>query len=352
MSNKQPETIYLKDYQPAPFKIDELQLYFNLNEEETLVTSTLKMQRTGDKNASLGFDGQELELVSIKLDRETLPAERYEIDEESLTIAELPDAFELEIQTRIKPQLNTSLEGLYKSSGNFCTQCEAEGFRKVAYFYDRPDVMTLYTTTIEADKEKYPVLLCNGNPVERGELDNGRHWVKWHDPFKKPCYLFALVAGQLECIEDSFTTMSGREVKLQIFVEAHNIDKCDHAMASLKRSMQWDEEVFGREYDLDIYMIVAVDDFNMGAMENKGLNIFNSKYVLARPDTATDMDFINIESVIGHEYFHNWSGNRVTCRDWFQLSLKEGFTVFRDQQFTADMFSATVKRIDDVLVTA
>ena len=211
MSNKQPETIYLKDYQPAPFKIDELQLYFNLNEEETLVTSTLKMQRTGDKNASLGFDGQELELVSIKLDRETLPAERYEIDEESLTIAELPDAFELEIQTRIKPQLNTSLEGLYKSSGNFCTQCEAEGFRKVAYFYDRPDVMTLYTTTIEADKEKYPVLLCNGNPVERGELDNGRHWVKWHDPFKKPCYLFALVAGQLECIEDSFTTMSGRE---------------------------------------------------------------------------------------------------------------------------------------------
>ncbi len=348
MSNNQPETIYLKDYQPAPFQIDEVQLYFNLGEDETLVTSILNMRRLGDNSASLCLDGQELELVSIKLDAETLPAQRYEIEKESLTITDLPEQFELEIQTRIKPQLNTSLEGLYKSSGNFCTQCEAEGFRKITYFYDRPDVMTLYTTTIEADKETYPILLSNGNPVEQGELDNGRHWVKWHDPFKKPCYLFALVAGQLECIEDSFTTMSGREVKLQIFVEAHNTDKCDHAMASLKRSMQWDEEVFGREYDLDIYMIVAVDDFNMGAMENKGLNVFNSKYVLARPDTATDMDFINIESVIGHEYFHNWSGNRVTCRDWFQLSLKEGFTVFRDQQFTADMFSATVKRIDDV----
>ena len=348
MSHTQPETIYLKDYQPASFQIDEMQLYFNLDEDETRVTSTLKMQRTGSDVAALKLDGQALELVSIKLDGDTLAADRYEIGEASLTITTLPDTFELEIQTLIKPQLNTSLEGLYKSSGNFCTQCEAEGFRKITYFYDRPDVMTFYTTTIEADKEKYPVLLCNGNPIGRGELDNGRHWVKWHDPFKKPCYLFALVAGQLECIEDSFTTMSGREVKLQIFVEAHNTDKCDHAMASLKRSMQWDEEVFGREYDLDIYMIVAVDDFNMGAMENKGLNVFNSKYVLARPDTATDTDFINIESVIGHEYFHNWSGNRVTCRDWFQLSLKEGFTVFRDQQFTADMFSATVKRIEDV----
>ena len=348
MSNKQPETIYLKDYQPAPFQIDELHLYFNLGEEETFVTSTLKMRRIESDATSLKLDGQELELVSLKLDGNALATDRYKIEEESLTISALPDIFELEIQTLIKPQLNTSLEGLYKSSGNFCTQCEAEGFRKITYFYDRPDVMTFYTTTIEADKEKYPVLLCNGNPIGRGELDNGRHWVKWHDPFKKPCYLFALVAGQLECIEDSFTTMSSREVKLQIFVEAHNTDKCDHAMASLKRSMQWDEEVFGREYDLDIYMIVAVDDFNMGAMENKGLNVFNSKYVLARPDTATDTDFINIESVIGHEYFHNWSGNRVTCRDWFQLSLKEGFTVFRDQQFTADMFSATVKRIEDV----
>ncbi len=346
MSNKKPETIYLKDYQPAPFQIDSVDLYFNLGEEQTVVTSTLKMQR--NNSGKLRLDGQELELISIKLDGAELAVDHYEVDAESLTISELPDVFELQIQTVIKPQLNTSLEGLYKSSGNFCTQCEAEGFRKITYYYDRSDVMALFTTTIEADKAKYPVLLSNGNPVASGELDNGRHWLTWQDPFKKPCYLFALVAGQLECITDTFTTMSGREVKLEIYVESHNIDKCDHAMASLQRSMQWDEEVFGREYDLDIYMIVAVDDFNMGAMENKGLNVFNSKYVLARPDTATDMDFINIEAVIGHEYFHNWSGNRVTCRDWFQLSLKEGFTVFRDQQFTADMFSATVKRIDDV----
>ncbi len=346
MSNKKPETIYLKDYQPVPFQIDSIDLYFNLTEQQTVVTSTLKVQRKA--SGVLRLDGKELELASIKLDGVELSADHYEVDAESLTIAGLPDAFELKIETIIKPQLNTSLEGLYKSSGNYCTQCEAEGFRKITYYYDRSDVMTLFTTTIEADKGKYPVLLSNGNSVDSGELDNGRHWVKWHDPFKKPCYLFALVAGQLECIADTFTTLSGREVKLEIYVESHNVDKCDHAMASLQRSMQWDEEVFGREYDLDIYMIVAVDDFNMGAMENKGLNVFNSKYVLARPDTATDMDFINIESVIGHEYFHNWSGNRVTCRDWFQLSLKEGFTVFRDQQFTADMFSATVKRIDDV----
>jgi len=346
MSNTQPEPIYLKDYQPVPFQVDSIDLHFNLGEEQTVVTSTLKVQRKA--SGALRLDGQELELVSIKLDGKKLPADRYVVDAESLSITELPDVFELQIQTITKPQLNTSLEGLYKSSGNFCTQCEAEGFRKITYYYDRSDVMALFTTTIEADKDKYPVLLSNGNPVDRGELDNGRHWLKWHDPFKKPCYLFALVAGQLECIADTFTTLSGREVKLEIYVESHNIDKCDHAMASLQRSMKWDEEVFGREYDLDIYMIVAVDDFNMGAMENKGLNVFNSKYVLARPDTATDMDFINIESVIGHEYFHNWSGNRVTCRDWFQLSLKEGFTVFRDQQFTADMFSATVKRIDDV----
>ena len=346
MPKEQAQTIYLKDYQPAPFKIDSIDLHFNLGEEQTVVTSTLQIHRIS--SGVLRLDGQELELLSIKLNGTELPNDRYTVEPESLTIAELPDNFELQIQTLIRPQLNTSLEGLYKSSGNYCTQCEAEGFRKITYYYDRPDVMSLFTTTIEADKARYPVLLSNGNPIERGDLNDARHWVKWQDPFKKPCYLFALVAGRLECIADTFTTMSGREVKLEIFVESHNIDKCDHAMASLQRSMQWDEEVFGREYDLDIYMIVAVDDFNMGAMENKGLNVFNSKYVLARPDTATDMDFINIESVIGHEYFHNWSGNRITCRDWFQLSLKEGFTVFRDQQFTADMFSATVKRIDDV----
>jgi len=349
MNQHTPETIYLKDYRPTPYVIDKVALHFNLGEEQTVVTSTMQLHRRDKDTAPLHLNGQELELLGIKLDGGELAEDSYEVEAESLTInMNMPERFELEIRTAIKPQLNTSLQGLYKSSGNFCTQCEAEGFRKITYFYDRPDAMTLFTTTIEADKENYPVLLSNGNPVERGELDDGRHWVKWHDPFKKPSYLFALVAGRLECIEDSFTTMSGREVKLQIYVQSHNVDKCDHAMASLKRAMKWDEQVFGRKYDLDIYMIVAVDDFNMGAMENKGLNVFNSKYVLARVDTATDMDFINIESVIGHEYFHNWSGNRVTCRDWFQLSLKEGFTVFRDQQFTADMFSATVKRIDDV----
>lgn len=350
MSNEAPKTIYLKDYTPPPFIIDELNLQFELGEASTVVTSLLKMRRDEDtaEDVPLVLDGQELQLAWVKVNGETLIADEFETDEDTLTLYHVPDIFELEIQTVIKPQENTSLEGLYKSSGNFCTQCEAEGFRKITYYFDRPDVMTLFTTTIIADKEKYPVLLSNGNLVEKVELDDGRHKAVWQDPFKKPCYLFALVAGQLECIEDTFTTMSGREVALQIFVEKHNIDKCDHAMVSLKKSMTWDEEVYGREYDLDIYMIVAVDDFNMGAMENKGLNVFNSKYVLARPDTATDIDFNGIESVIAHEYFHNWSGNRVTCRDWFQLSLKEGFTVFRDQSFSADMFSHAVKRIEDV----
>ncbi|MDH5257421.1 MAG: aminopeptidase N, partial [Gammaproteobacteria bacterium] len=262
----------------------------------------------------------------------------------------IPDRCVLKITTVIKPQLNTALEGLYKSSGMYCTQCEAEGFRRITYYQDRPDVMSIFTTTINAEKEKYPILLSNGNNVESGELDNGRHWVKWFDPFPKPAYLFALVAGDLEMKQDKFVTCSGREVVLQIFVEAVNIDKCDHALDSLKKSMKWDEDVYGREYDLDIFMIVAVNDFNMGAMENKGLNIFNSACVLAKPETATDADFENIEGIIGHEYFHNWSGNRVTCRDWFQLSLKEGFTVFRDQTFSADMSSEAVKRIDDVNV--
>ena len=261
---------------------------------------------------------------------------------------DVPEKFTLEVETFIKPQENFSLEGLYKSSGNYCTQCEAEGFRKITYFLDRPDVMALFTTTIIADKEKYPVLLSNGNPVDAGDLDDGRHWAKWHDPFKKPSYLFALVAGDLAYIEDHYTTISGRDVLCRIYVQHHNIDQCDHAMASLKKSMKWDEDTYGREYDLDVYNIVAVDDFNMGAMENKGLNVFNSKYVLAKQDTATDTDFIGIEGVIGHEYFHNWSGNRVTCRDWFQLTLKEGLTVFRDQQFTADMNAEAPKRIDDV----
>ncbi|HHO58777.1 MAG TPA: aminopeptidase N, partial [Thiotrichales bacterium] len=286
----------------------------------------------------------------VKCDGVALAAEDYSVDEVSLTLDKLADECVLEIETFVKPQENFSLEGLYKSSGNFCTQCEAEGFRKITYYLDRPDVMATFTTRIIADRKKYPVLLSNGNPVERGEMDDGRHWALWRDPYRKPCYLFALVAGDLACIEDSYTTLSGRNVQLRIYVEPHNIKQCEHAMASLIRSMKWDEDRFGREYDLDVYNIVAVDDFNMGAMENKGLNVFNSKYVLARPETATDTDFINIEGVIGHEYFHNWSGNRVTCRDWFQLTLKEGLTVFRDQQFTADMNAAAPKRIDDVNV--
>ncbi len=246
------------------------------------------------------------------------------------------------------PQKNTALEGLYKSSGMFCTQCEAEGFRKITWYLDRPDVMSRFTTTIVADQQRYPVLLSNGNPLVQEQLEDGRHRVRWEDPFAKPAYLFALVAGDLRSIEDQFTTASGRDVALRIYVEAENVDKCDHAMVSLKNAMGWDEEHYGREYDLDIYMIVAVNDFNMGAMENKGLNIFNSKYVLARSDTATDSDFQGIEGVIAHEYFHNWTGNRITCRDWFQLSLKEGLTVFRDQEFSADMGSRGVKRIEDV----
>ena len=289
-------------------------------------------------------------LGAVFLNDRALSDSEFSVDAESLWIPDVPEQFTLQIETFTKPQQNTSLEGLYKSSGNFCTQCEAQGFRKITYYLDRPDVMARFTTTVVADKARYPVLLSNGNPVDAQDFADGTHCVTWEDPYKKPSYLFALVAGQLEVVKDTFVTMSGREIDCRIYVEAHNIDKCDHAMLSLKKSMQWDEETFGREYDLDIYMIVAVDDFNMGAMENKGLNVFNSKFVLARPDTATDADFINIESVIGHEYFHNWSGNRVTCRDWFQLTLKEGLTVFRDQQFTADLNSAAVKRIDDVNV--
>jgi aminopeptidase N len=353
MTAETPKTVYLKDYRPPPFLIEDADLHFELGEQSTLVTSAFTISRNsafGDSCEDLTLDGRELELVSLEIDGAAVGDDGYRLDEGTLTIRDVPDAFRLRTVARIRPQDNTSLEGLYTSSGNFCTQCEAEGFRKITWFLDRPDVMSRYTTTIVADRDRYPVLLSNGNPVERGELDDGRHWVKWEDPFRKPAYLFALVAGKLACVEDRFTTRTGREVTLQIFVEEHNADKCDHAMASLKKAMRWDEEVYGLEYDLDIYMIVAVDDFNMGAMENKGLNVFNSKYVLARPETATDGDFAGIEGVIAHEYFHNWTGNRVTCRDWFQLSLKEGLTVFRDQAFSADMTSSAVKRIQDVRV--
>lgn len=347
--DQQSKSIYLKDYQQPDYFIDHVELTFELDEEQTRVVSVMQLNRNmASEPGSLVLMGESLELGSVKVDGSLLDSEAYEVNDTTLSVFDVPDRFTLELETFIKPQENYSLEGLYKSSGNFCTQCEAEGFRKITYFLDRPDVMVLFTTTIIADREKYPVLLSNGNPEDSGELEDGRHWAKWLDPFKKPSYLFALVAGDLSYIEDHYTTTSGRDVLCRIYVQHHNIDQCDHAMESLKKSMKWDEDTYGREYDLDVYNIVAVDDFNMGAMENKGLNVFNSKYVLAKQDTATDTDFIGIEGVIGHEYFHNWSGNRVTCRDWFQLTLKEGLTVFRDQQFTADMNAEAPKRIDDV----
>ncbi|MES9886169.1 MAG: aminopeptidase N, partial [Candidatus Sedimenticola sp. 6PFRAG1] len=351
MLREAPKTIFLKDYRPPKYLIDRVDLIFELGEEQTLVTSTLTMRRnplSEESDSVLHLHGEGLELLSLAIDDQDLGHDGYLQDSSGLTIYRVPDQFSLCSRVRIKPQENTALEGLYKSGAMFCTQCEAEGFRKITWFLDRPDVMSRFTTTIIADKSRYPVLLSNGNPVEREELGDGRQRVKWEDPFPKPAYLFALVAGDLLHIEDRYTTASGRNVALEIYVEAENIAKCDHAMDSLKKAMQWDEERYGREYDLDIYMIVAVNDFNMGAMENKGLNVFNSKYVLASQDTATDHDFQGIEGVIAHEYFHNWTGNRITCRDWFQLSLKEGLTVFRDQEFSADMGSRGVKRIEDV----
>ena len=352
MAATTPNAIHLRDYTPPAFLIESVDLHFELDEAHTTVRARSRLRRN-PASASIGplvLDGQELELLSIYLDGAALAAGEFAVDADHLTIPTVPQAFTLEVETRIRPRDNTALEGLYTSSGNFCTQCEAEGFRKITYYLDRPDVMARFTTTIVADQARYPVLLSNGNLAASGRLEGGRHWARWEDPFPKPCYLFALVAGQLVRIADRFRTASGREVALHLYVEARNAEKCAHALASLKQAMRWDEENYGREYDLDVYMIVAVDDFNMGAMENKGLNIFNSKYVLARPETATDEDYEHIQGVIGHEYFHNWSGNRVTCRDWFQLSLKEGFTVFRDQQFTAAMTSPSVKRIGDVNV--
>ena len=402
----EPAATRLADHAPPPFLVDEVDLDFELGEERTLVRAKLKMRRnpaaataavapaaapgfattpeaaaipasaatptsapapapaatsasgaapvsaatsapTAPPPADPVLDGRGLDTRSVRIDGEAVSGNRIEIAAETLTIRDAPDAFVLETEVVVRPGENKSLEGLYASSGNLCTQCEAEGFRKITWFPDRPDVMARYRTRIVADPRRFPVMLSNGNDVERGVLNDGRRYVVWEDPFPKPSYLFALVAGRLECVEDTFTTRSGREVALRIHVQAHNLDKCAHAMRSLKRAMRWDEDVYGLEYDLDTFMIVAVDDFNMGAMENKGLNVFNSKYVLARPDTATDADFAAIEAVIAHEYFHNWTGNRVTCRDWFQLSLKEGLTVFRDQEFSADTGSRAVKRIRD-----
>lgn len=351
MRTDQPKMIYLKDYQAPEYLIDETHLTFELFEDHSLVHAQLVMRRNPARGAGLPplvLDGQQLELLSVSLSDQALSASDYQLDDSHLTLHPTSASFTLDTSVKIHPESNTALEGLYKSSGMFCTQCEAEGFRKITYYLDRPDVMSKFTTTVVAEQHSYPVLLSNGNPIASGPGEDGRHWATWEDPFMKPAYLFALVAGDLWCVEDSFRTQSGRDVALRIYVEPENIDKCQHAMNSLKKSMRWDEETYGREYDLDIFMIVAVNDFNMGAMENKGLNIFNSSAVLARAETATDAAHQRVEAIVAHEYFHNWSGNRVTCRDWFQLSLKEGFTVFRDAGFSADMNSATVKRIQDV----
>ena len=344
----QPRPTLRGDYLPPSFLIDTVELRFELDPRATLVRSRLALRRNPahpDPAAPLRLDGEALELVSIELDGAPLA---YDRDAAGLLARDMPERGTLDIVTRIDPTANTELSGLYVSGGNYFTQCEAEGFRRITYFPDRPDVMARYSVTMTADRATAPVLLSNGNPVASGEDGDGRHWARWDDPHPKPCYLFALVAGDLVAVRDRFVTQSGRDVALGIYVRPGDEDGCGHAMASLKASMRWDEETYGLEYDLDVFNIAAVSDFNMGAMENKGLNVFNTKYILARPDTATDADYEGIESVVAHEYFHNWTGNRITCRDWFQLSLKEGLTVFRDQQFSADMGSAATKRLSDV----
>ncbi|MCL4133743.1 UNVERIFIED_CONTAM: hypothetical protein GTU68_041663 [Idotea baltica] len=345
------KSIYLSDYQIPDYLIENTYLTVDLFEDYTLVRAKLLIQRNSEETETfpaLILNGQLLELLSISLNGKLLSEHDYQLTDSHLCLQPEQASFELETLVRIYPQNNTALEGLYKSSKMFCTQCEAEGFRRITYYLDRPDVMSRFTVMIKADQKQYPILLSNGNLVSSGKNDDGRHWAKWEDPFKKPAYLFALVAGDLWCVEDTFITQSQREITLRIYVESENIDKCQHAMDSLKKAMQWDEEKYGREYDLDIFMIVAVNDFNMGAMENKGLNIFNSSCVLANAEATTDDMYQRIESIVAHEYFHNWSGNRVTCRDWFQLSLKEGFTVFRDTQFSSDMNTPVIKRIEDV----
>ena len=340
---------YRKDYKQPDFTVTDIYLDFQLDPRHTVVTATTKFKRLNKNATTLRLDGHSFQFASIKFNGK--PFTTYQQDGEGLTLnltGKSVDEFELEIVTILVPAENTSLQGLYQSGEGICTQCEAEGFRQITYMLDRPDVLARYTTKITADKTKYPFLLSNGNRIETGDLADGRHWVEWNDPFPKPSYLFALVAGNFDLLQDKFVTQSGREVTLELYVDRGNLDRADWAMESLKKAMKWDEERFNLEYDLDIYMIVAVDFFNMGAMENKGLNIFNSKFVLANPQTATDDDYLAIESVIAHEYFHNWTGNRVTCRDWFQLSLKEGLTVFRDQEFSSDTGSRAVNRINNV----
>lgn len=345
----QPQAIYLADYTEPTHWIDETHLDVSIYPNETRVKARLKIRPNPNNLAdALQLHGEGLETLAVHWNDRPLGQGDYQENDDGLTVFKAAEAGWLTTEVRICPEQNTALEGLYRSRTMYCTQCEAEGFRKITWYLDRPDVMSVFTTRIEADSASCPVLLSNGNLVEAGALEGGRHFALWHDPFKKPSYLFALVAGELACVKDQLTTVSGRQVAIEVYVEPKDLDKCDHAIDSLKRAMRWDERVYGREYDLDVYMIVAVDDFNMGAMENKGLNIFNTSCVLANPATTTDTGFQRVEAVVAHEYFHNWSGNRVTCRDWFQLSLKEGFTVYRDAQFSADMNSATVKRIEDV----
>ena len=346
MKTDTPQTIYLKDYAPPAFWVDAVDLNFVMETDVTTVTATSTLRRNPDvARQALVLDGEELETLRITVDGKDV---EFIATASTLTIDNLPDSFTLQTVVRINPDKNTRLSGMYRSRDGYFTQCEAQGFRRITWFLDRPDVMSTYVVTLHADKAALPVLLANGNPVAQGDEPNGRHWARWADPFRKPCYLFALVAGKLDGLFDSFKTASGREVQLAIYVEPGKLDQCPHAMAALQKSMKWDEERFGLECDLDHYMIVAVGDFNMGAMENKGLNIFNTKYVLARADVATDVDFENIDRVVAHEYFHNWTGNRVTCRDWFQLSLKEGLTVFRDQEFGADLHNRQTARIREV----
>ena len=345
---QQPQIKYRHDYRAPDYTITDIDLTFDLDAATTRVIAVSTIKRVGASQAELRLDGEDLTLIALEVDG--APWHDYRLEEGALVLSQLPDTFTLKIVNDIHPDKNSALEGLYKSGEALCTQCEAEGFRHITWYLDRPDVLARFTTTIVADAQRYPYLLSNGNRIESGQHEDGRHWVKWQDPFPKPCYLFALVAGDFDVLRDSFRTRSGRDVALEIFVDRGNLDRAGWAMTSLKNSMKWDEQRFGLEYDLDIFMIVAVDFFNMGAMENKGLNVFNSKYVLAKAETATDKDYLGIEAVIGHEYFHNWTGNRVTCRDWFQLSLKEGLTVFRDQEFSSDLGSRAVNRIDNVRI--
>ncbi|HIA38357.1 MAG TPA: aminopeptidase N [Planctomycetes bacterium] len=351
MSETTATVKYRKDYAPTGYCIDQVQLDFYLDDDHVIVTAELDISRRADSDATeLFLDGEDLELQEIFIDGTALDATQYQLSDEGLLLKDLPDGFALKTVVKIRPHLNTQLSGLYQSGSMFCTQCEALGFRRITYYLDRPDVMTTFVVRLSADKVAYPVLLSNGNLVNSGDLEGGRHFAEWHDPHPKPSYLFALVAGDLGVLHDTFTTCSGKLVDLYVYSEHENANKLSYAMQSLIESMKWDEEVYGFEYDLEIFNIVAVGDFNMGAMENKSLNVFNTAYVLASPETATDSDYEGIEGVIGHEYFHNYTGNRITCRDWFQLTLKEGLTVFRDQQFSADQGDAALKRIDDVNV--